>query len=178
MRNIREYVVAVFIGFILTLASGGSNASTLSCPDTTAPARHQEVMATSAPEIKARTASEDDSHRWTQIIKPLAQKAIKLAKEHRAAVMEDGIEHACESPQVYVGQILPVPDKPSGCDHRVITRPADDEHVWVQVVATCNYEWSCCTSDDSKMSRSGGSASYSLEGSVVSASSGTVKPKH
>jgi hypothetical protein len=118
-------------------------------------------VATSAPEVKVRASSQGDSHRWSQITKPLVQKAIKLAKAQRATTIEDGIERACQAPEQFVAQLLPVPERPSGCDHRIVTRPADGEMLFVQVIATCRYNWSCCTVEDTGAKTGAG---YSLEG--------------
>jgi hypothetical protein len=154
------------------------------CPDTSVATHHQDVVATSAPEIKVRKDSQIDEHRWAAIVKPLTQKALKQAKAERAQSIEDGIEHMCSAPEQYIAQIIPVGEKISGCEHRVVTRPADETHVWVQVMAICQYDWNCCNRDDMNSSSraAGNAAGYKLEGPVSSGSmpatsSTTVKSK-
>ena len=146
--------------------SSPAGANKLSCPDSDDDLHAQESTATSAPEIKLSKASPEDGHRWAKAVKPLTIKAIKLAKAQRASAMEEGIEHNCPSPQIYVGQLNPLSAQGSGCEHRIVTRPADGEHVWVQVVAICKYTWSCCSVDEGKSARaaSGNSAGFTLEG--------------
>jgi len=165
----------VLAALLMTSGSALVMAGQLMCPDTSDSSHTREVMATSSPEIKVRAGSQDDSHRWAEIVKPLTQKAIKLAKAQRTTQIEDGIEHGCNSMEQYVGQILPVPDKPSGCDHRIVTRPADSEHIWVEVVAICKYDWACCTPDaKGAHAASGNATGYALEGPISGNSASSV----
>jgi hypothetical protein len=165
---------AIFLVLLPTLAL----AEKLVCPDTTDDLHHRDVMATSAPEIKVLAKSQEDTRRWTEIVRPLTQKAMKMAKIQRATLIEDGVEHGCSMPHVYVGRILPNSDMSSGCDHRVVTRPAETDHIWVQVVATCKYDWSCCTPEEDKSTRTGtgNAVGYTLEGPLSPKPS--APPKH
>jgi hypothetical protein len=138
-------------------------AGRLQCPDSPDGIHTRDIVATSAPEIKASQASKDDTTRWNKIIHPLTLKAIKLAKAQRASVIEDGIEQSCPANLVYVAQLLPFPDKPSGCDHRIVTRPGDNGGLFVQVIATCRYTWSCCSPEEARSSKPS-PVSYKLEG--------------
>jgi hypothetical protein len=110
-------------------------ARTLECPEGDA-LHHAEATATSAPEVKVRAGADIRA-----TLKPLTQKALRLAREQRAAAMQRGIEEACPAPQVYVGEVA---EYRSGCETRTITRPGDAGHEWVQVVAICKYDWTCC----------------------------------
>ena len=112
MRHIATKMV--FAVMVLSALPSLLLAGKLICPDTLDDSHHRDVMATSAPEIKVRANSQEDGRHWSEIIKPLTQKAIKLAKTQRSTAIEDGVEHGCPSSQVYVGQLMPVPDKPSG----------------------------------------------------------------
>jgi hypothetical protein len=68
---------------LILLLPGFALAGQLSCPDTPGDTRIREAMATSAPEVKVPAAAQNDSSRWSPIVKPLIQKAIKQAKEQR-----------------------------------------------------------------------------------------------
>jgi hypothetical protein len=165
------------IGWIILLTVGlslqSAHAIDLTCPDSGDELHHKDVLATSAPEIKTRAANQGDSALWAKIVKPLTQKAIKLAKDQRAVGIEDGVEHACTSPQTYVAQIVNVPDTTSGCEHHVVTRPAEADHIYVQVIATCKYDWSCCSPKESKAMHSAG---FTLEGPLNPAPPSAAAP--
>jgi hypothetical protein len=135
------------VWFVPTVALGG----TLVCPDSLDDMQGRDVMATSAPEVKVRATTQNDGKRWAEIVRPLTVKAVKQAKAQRAMLMQEGIEKACPSNQYYVGRLIPVPERVSGCEQRVVTRPADDEHLWVQVVAICKYDSACCTTEEAKL---------------------------
>jgi len=150
---------AVTVLASIVLLARGSEAAKLMCPDTLTDDKTREVMATSAPEIKVRASAQNDSQKWMEVVRPLIRKAAKLAKEQRSKIIAEGVENSCSAPQQYVGQTIPVPDKASGCDHKIVIRSADDEHVWVQAVAVCKYDWACCSFEDSSKT-----AGYMLEG--------------
>jgi hypothetical protein len=137
-------------------------AGTLNCPDTPDAVHVRDVMSTSAPEIKVRAATKEDAKRWAEITKPLILKAIKQAKTQRSDLIQEGVEQGCVAPQLYVAQIVPASAKPSGCDHRIITRPAEDNHLFVQAVATCKFAWACCVPE--KVESNAPSTGYKLEG--------------
>jgi hypothetical protein len=135
---------------------------TLNCPDTPDAVHVREVVATSAPEVKVRAALQNDSKKWQEIVRPLTQKAIKSAKTQRSVLIQEGVEKSCTSPQLYVAQIVPASAKPSGCDHKIVTRPAEENTMWVQVIATCKFAWACCIPQEINSSES--STGYKLEG--------------
>jgi hypothetical protein len=139
-----------------------SFAGTLNCPDTPDAVHVRDVMATSAPEIKVRSASKEDGKRWSELTRPLVVKAIKQAKTQRSDLIQEGVEQGCTTPQIYVAQIVPASAKPSGCDHRIVTRPADEGMIYVQAIATCKFAWACCTPDEVKAGES--TPGYKLEG--------------
>ena len=171
--RIIPFVVSLFI-----LGAVDVHAGRLICPDNPEDLHAREAMATSSPEVKIRVETQKDSSKYPQIIKPLVVKAIKAAKEQRSKAIQEGIEQACEAPQQYVARLLPVPHRSSGCDHRIVTRIADPGHLWVQVVATCKYDWTCCMPEEAKAT--GGSVGFTLEGPVtgsVPSSTGTAKTK-
>lgn len=150
-------------------------AATLMCSDSSNDLHHREVMATSAPEVKARATSEDDEAHWAKIVRPLTLKAVKLAKIQRAAAIEDGIEHSCSSSEQYVAQIIPVPNQVSGCEHHAVTRAGENGQVWVQVVAVCKYDWVCC-SPEAKIAGMTSSTKPANPSSPPLLSSSTVSP--
>jgi len=134
----------------------------LECPDGDA-LHHAEATATSAPEVKMHAGS--DLHTASPQIKPLAQKALRLAREQRAAAMQRGIEEECPAGQTYVGEI----PEHRGCETRIISRPADPGREWVQVIAIGKYDWACCAPAPAK-----GGVSMTLEGPIAGqASTGT-----
>jgi hypothetical protein len=133
-----------------TLGAKKALANGLICPagyeGVAAESRLSEVYATSAPEKKIRTSMQKDAALWHKAVHPLIMKAIEEAKVKRAAAIEGGIENACAAKEQFVSQLIPVEGKVSSCEYRVVTRPADDEHLWVQAIANCNYESTCCRS--------------------------------
>ena len=147
----------------VSLVAVASNlwAGRMQCPDSADGIHPRDILATSAPEIKVGQASKDDEARFSKITRPLTLKAIRLAKAQRAAAIEEGIEQSCPSNLVYVAQLVPFPDKPSGCDHRVVTRTADNGALYVQAVATCKFTWSCCVPE---VAGKPSPVSYKLEG--------------
>jgi hypothetical protein len=139
----RRYVIGILALGLLPL-SHFSRASTIVCPDLPDTTHRREIVATSAPEQKVRLHAPESS-RWGEITRPLIRKAIKQAKAMRAKQITGQIDTVCDLPKQYVAQLIPAAGKASGCDSRIITRPADDEHLWVQAIATCRYDWACCT---------------------------------
>ena len=170
----RKILLAGTFGVYVILSAAQARASEWMCPETSNDLHHRQVLATSAPEIKVRSATQDVSASWVKTLKPLTTKAIRLAKEERSKAIQDGIERSCIAPQTYFAQLVNVPDTASGCEHKIVTRPADGEHIWVQVVATCKYDWSCCSPKGS------GRAGFSLEGPLggnpPTESTSTAKP--
>jgi len=162
------------VSALLLLMPAAALAGKLICPDTLDDAKHREVMATSSPEVKVRASAQGDSKRWLEVIRPLTQKAVKQAKTQRAELIQQGIEHSCTLPQQYVGQIIPVPDRASGCESRVVTRPGESDFIWVQVIATCKYDWACCT-PESLPGAVGAAVGYTLEGPLTQGSTTPAK---
>lgn len=174
MTLYQRLILGGTFGLCVVLSAAQVRAGDWVCPDTGNDLHHREVLATSAPEIKARSGAPDDSSVWAKTVKPLTTKAIRLAKEARSKAIEDGIEHSCSAPQTYVAQMVNAADTSSGCEHKIITRPADGEHIWVQVVATCKYDWSCCSPKGS--GRSGFFLEGPLGGNPPVESTSTNKP--
>jgi hypothetical protein len=174
----RPLKAAFFALTTVALAVGcrSAIAADLFCPTgyegVAAEAHHNDAYATSAPEVKVRAGLQADSAVWRRTTRPLILKAVEQAKAKRAASIEDGIENACGTKQQYISQIVPFEERSSGCDYRIVSRPADAEHVWVQAIAFCKYDWNCCRPTTGAMPRSNassgatssGTASYSLEG--------------
>ncbi len=136
--------------FVILLSIGvgaHAHAARMQCPDAPDQIHAREITATSAPEVKLRTRLQDDSSGWKAAVRPLISKAVSLAKAERAASIESGVENGCKSPQIFIGQLTPT-TQVSGCDHRIVTRPADEGHVWVQVIAICKYTSMCCTMEE------------------------------
>ncbi len=156
----KRLILCGTFGLCFMLWAAESRAGEWVCPDSGNDLHHREVLATSAPEAKVRSAVQDEAAAWAKTVKPLTAKAVKLAKEERSKAIEDGIEHSCSAPQTYVAQLVNAPETASGCEHKIVTRPADAEHLWAQVVATCKYDWSCCSPKGS------GRAGFSIEGPV------------
>src|SRR5579871_4056808 len=95
------------VGIFLAVMPAMVLAANLFCPDSPSDVHYRESTATSAPEIKVRTSSQEDGHQWSKLIRPLKIKATKLAKDQRAIAIEEGIEHNCTSPsQIYVAQMI------------------------------------------------------------------------
>lgn len=151
--------------------------SKLSCPDSVDAIHQKEIMATSAPEVKVRKTAQNDGKLWIETTRPLTQKAIKLAKKARSEQIQNGIETSCMAGQVFVGQIVPLGDKPSGCEHHVVTRPADDEHLYVQVIASCRYDWACCGVEAATSLKAGATTGFVLEGPLSQSSATPAPPK-
>lgn len=168
----KPFVRAAFLSLIV-LVPGFSLGEKLVCPDVATYDKAKEVMATSSPEVKVRASSQNDSRRWLEIIRPLIQKAAKQAKMDRSKIMQEGIEKYCPAPEIYVGQIIPVEGKATGCDHKIVTRPAEEGAIWVQAVAICKYSWSCCSPEVMPAQPAG----YTLEGPMNPQSSTTTLKK-
>jgi hypothetical protein len=163
----RKNVIGLIVLFGATALPNPGFAVKLDCPDTLTDDKTREVMATSAPEVKVRASAQGNYQKWQEVVRPLVRKAAKQAKEQRSKILSEGIENSCTAPLQYVGQIIPVPERASGCEHKIVTRPADDEHVWVQAVAICKYDWACCTMADG----AGSIAGVTLEGPLGATSS-------
>ena len=172
----RALLLLVSLSVVPNLSIGAK----LMCPEAPEDSHRKEIVATSAPEVKVRANAQDDSRRWAEIVKPLTQKAIKAAKAQRAIAIQEGIEHGCPSNQTFVGQFVPAPDRASGCEHKIVTRPGDEGHVYVQVIAVCKYDWMCCTNEESVPAHVAPPASskptgYKLEGPITGNAGGVVQ---
>jgi hypothetical protein len=167
---------AIQLAVIWSLLPGLLSASRLECPDAIDNSQRKEIVATSAPEVKVRT-SHQNTDRWWEITKPLTRKAIKLAKEQRAEAIAQGVENLCKLPDHYVAQIIPYPNRPSGCEHKIVSRPAEEGYLWVQVVATCRYEWACCRAEENAILLPGsGDAGAAAEAGPVTPGTTTSAP--
>lgn len=175
-RLIRQLSVSLMLNGLIH-SSAWAWSSKLSCPDSVDAIHQKEVMATSAPEVKVRKSAQNDGKSWGDIVRPLTIKAIKLAKKARSEQIQHGIETSCMTGQVFVGQIVPLGDKPSGCEHHVIARPADDEHLFVQVIATCRYDWACCATDTAAPLKAGATTGFVLEGPISQGGQNNTPPK-